>query len=38
MRYSRPPGKKAELKGKLPTTKQLAEAVKGEVARMKDEL
>ena len=28
----------AELKGKLPTAKQLADAVKGEMGRMKDEL
>jgi hypothetical protein len=28
----------AELKGKLPTAKQLADAMKGEMGRMKDEL
>ena len=28
----------AELNGKLPTAKQLADAVKGEIGRMKDEL
>ena len=31
-------GLPAELKGKLPTAKQLADAVKGEMGRMKDEL
>jgi len=31
-------GHPAELKGKLPTAKQLADAMKGEMERMKDEL
>ena len=28
----------ADIKGKLPTAKQLADAMKGEMERMKDEL
>ena len=36
--YQLQPKLPAELKGKLPTAKQLADAVKGEMGRMKDEL
>ena len=35
---ARVPKLPAELKGKLPTAKQLADAIKGEMGRMKDEL
>ncbi|MCX6982873.1 MAG: PDDEXK nuclease domain-containing protein [Verrucomicrobia bacterium] len=36
--YQLQPKLPAELKGKLPTAKQLADAMKGEMGRMKDEL
>ena len=36
--YQLQPKLPAELKRKLPTAKQLADAVKGEMGRMKDEL
>ena len=36
--YQLQPKLPAKLKGKLPTAKQLADAVKGEMGRMKDEL
>ncbi len=36
--YQLQPKLPVELKGKLPTAKQLAAAMKGEMGRMKDEL
>ena len=36
--YQLQPKLPAELKGKLPTAKQLVDAMKGEMGRMKDEL
>ena len=36
--YQLQPRLPADIKGKLPTAKQLADAMKGEMGRMKDEL